>query len=32
MVSSSNALDGDLVEIETDSPIVWTIEIKHNEL
>ncbi|ORY99371.1 Thiamin pyrophosphokinase [Syncephalastrum racemosum] len=32
LVSSSNALDGDLVEIETDSPIVWTIEIKNNEL
>ncbi|KAI8340281.1 thiamine pyrophosphokinase 1-like protein [Chlamydoabsidia padenii] len=28
-VSTSNAIDADLIEIETDAPLVWTIEIKH---
>ncbi|GAN02305.1 thiamin pyrophosphokinase 1-like isoform X1 [Mucor ambiguus] len=27
MVSTSNAVDSDLVEIVTDAPVVWTIEI-----
>ncbi|CAO3627075.1 unnamed protein product [Cunninghamella blakesleeana] len=28
MVSTSNAIDSDLIEIETDAPLVWTIELK----
>ena len=28
MVSTSNAIDSDLIEIVTDAPVVWTIEIK----
>ncbi|KAI7854190.1 thiamine pyrophosphokinase [Circinella umbellata] len=28
MVSTSNAIDQDLIEVETDSPLVWTIELK----
>lgn len=28
MVSTSNAIDSELIEIETDAPLVWTIEIK----
>ncbi|KAI9498320.1 thiamine pyrophosphokinase [Zychaea mexicana] len=31
MVSTSNSIAKDLIEVETDSPIVWTIEIKHSE-
>lgn len=27
MVSTSNAVDNDMVEIVTDAPVVWTIEI-----
>ncbi|KAI9341297.1 thiamine pyrophosphokinase [Pilaira anomala] len=27
MVSTSNAIDNDIIEIVTDSPVVWTIEI-----
>ncbi|KAI8078839.1 thiamine pyrophosphokinase [Halteromyces radiatus] len=30
MVSTSNAIDSNLIEIETDSPLVWTIEIKQD--
>ncbi|CAO3597598.1 unnamed protein product [Absidia cylindrospora] len=28
MVSTSNLIDSDLIEIETDAPLVWTTEIK----
>ena len=28
MVSTSNDIAQDLIEIETDSPLVWTIELK----
>ncbi|CAO3627106.1 unnamed protein product [Cunninghamella echinulata] len=27
-ISTSNAIDSELIEIETDAPVVWTIEIK----
>lgn len=27
MVSTSNAVDNEVIEITTDSPVVWTIEI-----
>ena len=27
-LSTSNAIAQDLIEIETDSPLVWTIELK----
>ncbi|KAI9314269.1 thiamine pyrophosphokinase [Dichotomocladium elegans] len=29
MVSTSNSLDQDLIVIETDAPVLWTVEIKH---
>jgi thiamine pyrophosphokinase len=28
MVSTSNIVDAEVVHIETDAPIVWTIEVK----
>lgn len=27
MVSTSNAVDSEVIEIVTDAPVVWTIEI-----
>ncbi|KAG0177320.1 cAMP-dependent protein kinase subunit [Apophysomyces sp. BC1034] len=31
MVSTSNIIDSDVIEIDTDSPLVWTIELNVNE-
>jgi thiamine pyrophosphokinase len=28
MVSTSNAVDNETVEVVTDAPVIWTIEIK----
>lgn len=28
VISTSNVLDNELIEITTDSPVVWTVEIK----
>lgn len=30
MVSTSNLLAEDIVEIETDKPVVWTVELKED--
>jgi hypothetical protein len=30
MVSTSNVLAEDVVEIETDKPVVWTVELKED--
>jgi hypothetical protein len=31
MVSTSNAVENEVVEIITDAPVVWTIEINLNK-
>jgi thiamine pyrophosphokinase len=30
MVSTSNLLDSDTIEIETDEAVVWTVELKED--